>query len=679
MNVSDEIEEICKTVTKGVINTISEFTTALERQCALLNFEDIKSFKKGGILTTTFENVESKPQLEIDGSIKKGIITTLKRKSSLKENLPIQTNEQQHVLEKGTTLSNIANLVEKHIEQVATNVQIKRERFTNALCNEVEKEVKVKQEIHMPFPRKAVINKNRLDDINLDVFDDSIIEVPRTPLGVIVLEDSLQVSDSVRVTRARTKGRQKTVVNGVNDLKVESVAQKGSRTRIKKEKEINISIPEQSQKDAADGNNIIPKALSSSPQKQHVRCDNNSGVEKIQCFTAGNKEQQMREPERLEIVASVTESNVVTVNTAFSPTQNNKPICIIKPTRKNKPVGCVDNAVITNLSVTIDDVTTDDRDEATDSPQRIKRKVTQFFTPYENSPVRKYVQAYEKLGVATRSKAKLPTKVHKEPLATQNAKFQSTPLMTSKSKCSQTSSATKALISVTKKVSGTSLTGGRTGSALKASQTEFYERELRRKQKEEEALRKKKALMLAQTEERRRRREEREMKVQQLKMIKEKEKMKQLMSAEKAKEERFKQILAEKEAKFFKQKEEAAQKREAASKKDAERNQQENKKQVSAYLTYPVPLLPTPDCYDSDDNTSRPKIHIPYFQRKENLQKTLYQMLKLQLHKRLLFRNGSQTPNLKEIFPTIQPSKLKRTSSAIWNKTEMSILESMIA
>ncbi|KAF5295307.1 hypothetical protein FQA39_LY13172 [Lamprigera yunnana] len=40
------------------------------------------------------------------------------------------------------------------------------------------------------------------------------------------------------------------------------------------------------------------------------------------------------------------------------------------------------------------------------------------------------------------------------------------------------------------------------------------------------------------------------------------------------------------------------------------------------------------------------------------------------------FLAGPKTPNLMSIFPAIEPAKLKRTSSAIWNKTEMSTLAS---
>ncbi|KAF5275494.1 hypothetical protein FQA39_LY18638 [Lamprigera yunnana] len=48
----------------------------------------------------------------------------------------------------------------------------------------------------------------------------------------------------------------------------------------------------------------------------------------------------------------------------------------------------------------------------------------------------------------------------------------------------------------------------------------------------------------------------------------------------------------------------------------------------------------------------------------------------LLLFEKKFFLTGPKTPNLMSIFPAIEPAKLKRTSSAIWNKTEMSTLAS---
>lgn len=153
--------------------------------------------------------------------------------------------------------------------------------------------------------------------------------------------------------------------------------------------------------------------------------------------------------------------------------------------------------------------------------------------------------------------------------------------------------------------SNESLLGPKSLTSFKSSQAEFRERELRR-QKEAQ---KREALLQAQIEEKRRRREEKQLKAQQQREALEKEKLKHLEDAEKAREEKLKQTLAERDVKLIKQKEEMERKRQLAKKKALEEKLKEEKKKAElrnrdkmdlVYMATEAPLLPTPDCYDSD-------------------------------------------------------------------------------
>nr|XP_023012190.1 inner centromere protein-like [Leptinotarsa decemlineata] len=235
-------------------------------------------------------------------------------------------------------------------------------------------------------------------------------------------------------------------------------------------------------------------------------------------------------------------------------------------------------------------------------------------------------------------------------------------------------------------------------SALKASQVEFRDREKRRQEKENEALKKREALLLAQSEEKRRKREEKQLKAQLQREIIEKEKHK-LLEEQIRKEEKYKQTLVEKEAKLQKQKEEAEKKRQLVKKKADvikekegrlkeqegvyQRNEDElagklqkqtiRKKRLSSlpiYMTTQPPLLPTDDCYDSDNSGCQlTNKQISDWLKGRVLEKTLLTMQVVgEKMKNTLFSLQTHTPDLQEIFTIIDPRKLKRTSSAIWRK-----------
>lgn len=136
-------------------------------------------------------------------------------------------------------------------------------------------------------------------------------------------------------------------------------------------------------------------------------------------------------------------------------------------------------------------------------------------------------------------------------------------------------------------------------SAIKSSAAEFRERELKR-QKEVEARQKREALLQAQIEEKRRKREEKQIKAQQMREEIENKKRKHLETAEKSKEEKLKQQMAEREAKLMKQKEELEKKRQIAKQKAIGEKMKAQEVETPIYMIKKAPLLPTPDCYDSD-------------------------------------------------------------------------------
>lgn len=164
------------------------------------------------------------------------------------------------------------------------------------------------------------------------------------------------------------------------------------------------------------------------------------------------------------------------------------------------------------------------------------------------------------------------------------------------------------LANTTSKVTKSSLASPipKTMSAIKASAAEFRERELKR-QKEAEARQKREALLQAQIEEKRRIREEKQLKAQQLREAMEKEKKKHLEMVERVKEEKLKQQLAERDIKLQKQKDDLEKKRQMARQKASD-----EKVKDPIYMITKAPLLPTPDCYDSDsEDVERQKVDFP--------------------------------------------------------------------
>lgn len=229
---------------------------------------------------------------------------------------------------------------------------------------------------------------------------------------------------------------------------------------------------------------------------------------------------------------------------------------------------------------------------------------------------------------------------------------------------------------------------------------EYREREMQRREKEMEAIKKREAQIQAQIEEKKKKRLEKQMKAQQTREALEKTKIRTFEEIERSKEEKRKQVLAGKHDKIRKIQEETERKRAEAlrrameeRKKEEERRraaeeemerlkQQEQKKaaedprrtvtlkkktrNLPIYMRQKAPLLPTEDCYDSDDGRDR-QIKKPTWTSKERAEQQLRVMK--YLSKAMVnhfFQSNANTPDLRDIFEYIDPNKLKRTSSAIW-------------
>lgn len=149
-----------------------------------------------------------------------------------------------------------------------------------------------------------------------------------------------------------------------------------------------------------------------------------------------------------------------------------------------------------------------------------------------------------------------------------------------------------------------------------------------------------------------------------------------------AKEERTKQLMAEKEEKQAKLREEMERKRLQAKEKAAavkqlkeeeiklreKQNQQAPK--VPIYMSTEPPLLPTDDCYDSDDERSDGRrFRPPSWCSDSNLkEQELMQIIAGEKLKNTFYCRQAMTPDLRDIFESIDVRKLKRTSSAHWRK-----------
>ncbi|CAH1117575.1 unnamed protein product [Phaedon cochleariae] len=333
-----------------------------------------------------------------------------------------------------------------------------------------------------------------------------------------------------------------------------------------------------------------------------------------------------------------------------------------------------------------------------------KKQTKEIFSPFDKTPLKKKVEAFEKLEAAAmqqgeaqnakgnpKSETKTSTGRPKSKLVTPfTSRFM--PKTCSTSKINKLYPGNKLDTST----SGDSALSAKSVSVLKASQAEFREREKRRQEKEREALKKREALLAAQAEEKKRKREEKQLKAQQQRELLEKDKQKQLEEQQRKDEEKYKQAIAEKQEKMQKQREEAEKKRlvakekaqliklqeerdakeaaerdaRAAAKKEEKLKSHKAKQHgLPVYMVSKPPLLPTDDCYDSDCSDYGADYTTPEWAKEKALEKKqMVQIVAQEKLKNTFFCRKTHTPDLQEIFEIIDPRKLKRTSSAVWKK-----------
>lgn len=437
---------------------------------------------------------------------------------------------------------------------------------------------------------------------------------------------------------------------------------------------------------------------------------------------------------------STSEEEDTVAQTATTETRSNETFTATEQTSKavmnatvmvDKPSNSVMNStiVVANPKVVVDGnqeipsgLMTDDESEDeilpknnTRIPQATKSvKVKPVFSTYDQSPVKKKVEAFEKLNEVsdvvlqrgTRTKTKPSNRGQdrdKEETATVEPQI---PQNTVKEKAKMFSPLPSRFVpktfSTASKASRFNKTGStenlaaiRSASALKASQAEARERERIRREKEDEALRKRELLIQAQIEQKKRRNEEKQLKAQQQREMMDKEKQKlrdeqerkRMLVKTKALEEKRR----EDERRLQQKKEEdnraaqLAQQDEDISKLLQKNKQKQHQKPL--YMTTPCPLLPTEDCYDSDDDQRGNSTMIIcewtkgkmietcticaffFIISERNLHKSLKAMMAAgETIKNTMFSRQATTPDLQDIFEVIDRKKLKRTSSAVWHK-----------
>ncbi|KAF5275180.1 hypothetical protein FQR65_LT04212 [Abscondita terminalis] len=664
----EDFNEIVNTACKYIDEMEADFKKEIDWLDSIEN--DIEQFKKTGVLSTQTMRVISEVE-EMENAKENHKLTTKTNGRDKNSNSSSSTNSTKENIQanhqsssKRVTRNQSKLSAVKHHDNLITNpdsaIKVKLEKISPSVISDVQTNSDVQVKVEMPPPNKRPLRNTRKKKgidmsfkIKCEVIDeemekinsgrDSDVQIQNQAMDVVVLEDTINDHTPVRSTRSRTKIRKVKDQNNVAD--------------IKRDNEHEIKEPRRTRSLSKNEKNLL-----------------------------NDNEEPQSKKRKIEEEFEQTELNAVSTSTPISLNQFGVTELTNRPVPLNTTV-VLETATVQKEPVFFKNIMTDDEDIVDNSPpETIRQKKTKpVFSPYENSPVKKRVEAFEKLGTTSQ----IPSKTTRSKLLKQSS-FDNDANKTSSAqnlrelravvtplskKYFQPSSGSK-LPTIIPNSTYSLLNRAATAIKTSGSQLEFHEREIRRMQKDAEALKKKEALILAQTEEKRKKRKEREIKVQQTKMAIEKDKQKQLEIVEKAKEIKLKQMLAEKEAKFFKQKEEAAKKRAAVAKKasDIKRN---DEKFIPPYFKYETPLLPTPDCYDSDESSSNHRIKVPNFQKERVFSEMQKSMQNAENYKKMFFLSGPRTPNLQAIFPTIEPSKLKRTSSAIWNKTEMSMLNNL--
>nr|XP_022909257.1 inner centromere protein A-like [Onthophagus taurus] len=289
-----------------------------------------------------------------------------------------------------------------------------------------------------------------------------------------------------------------------------------------------------------------------------------------------------------------------------------------------------------NKQVHVDELLTDDEDDRPNIYMKSKGTTTKkpIFSQYGTSPVKKRVEAFEKLGAGqtqTTTKKKLKENSIKPshsikskqitPLKSGIPTYTNTPLSSSKMQSASKSTLKKIL-------------PPKTISALKTSQQEYIEREARRRAKEQEALRKKEALLQAKQQEIKRKNEEKQLKAQ----LKRAEEVDKIPHPHKL------------------------------AKMDLLNKVPQKKKVRPIYMDMTAPLLPLDDCFDSDDERQG-SYERPDWTRTRQLLPSLMRVTYAGMDfTNTFFMRKATTPNLEDLFGPMNKKKLQRTSSAVWTK-----------
>ncbi|KAG5674984.1 hypothetical protein PVAND_004926 [Polypedilum vanderplanki] len=320
-------------------------------------------------------------------------------------------------------------------------------------------------------------------------------------------------------------------------------------------------------------------------------------------------------------------------------------------------------------------------------PLPLKLKKNEVFNPYLSSPVKQKVQAFEKHSTlntpdvtkASSSssssskyntlKAGTPSKIgvytsKTTPLSNAKARYMSAVASSASSSSASTASSSKTSIK-------------KYGSITHDPQEE---KRKQREEKQQKAQLQREAIEKQKREQTLQQQREREEKFRKLMMEKEEQKRLEALKKKQLKENQERKYQEEK----LKKEEFLVPKEPLSASKDnslyikmqkqimidkaAQQQQQQKKKLQKDSNTYSFDMLNTDDSTDDESKPSKKRPDPPQWSRKQYRAK-LIQVQSFTNSDLLdaLFSSQPITVNLKEIFPSIEPRKLVRNSSAVWN------------
>lgn len=530
---------------------------------------------------------------------------------------------------------------------------------------------------------------------------DSDVVIQEEPVTVVVVTDSESETDKSSSNVSNTQSKKNTqemseteiLADQTNDVETEKTkrTKKGKKQTINKMKlKVKEEKPSQDEVKNTTQSSIQEVSVYEDALSENKTLDDNPSQIKNPVKVAKNPVDQLNETHIIHKNTTAKNSPAITDKIKETGVQLNcvvylehlRPTFTITQAQENLN----ETKILTNKSNN-SNLLTDDDDSIEVSPpvktpnkkQPVKTKP--IFSPYGNSPVKKRVAAFEKLGTAdaparvTRTKTRnLAAAAEKSPMqetrtmappSTTKTKKIYTPLMNNKlpTMIPQFDSKQK----INKNTSAVSTDSVKSLTAVKASRAELQERreeEQKRKQEHEnEVKRKKEALLQAKIEEQKRKREEKQMKAQKAREAKEKEK-----------EEKIRRIIQEKEEKLQKEEQMKREWMNTMAKKAAEEEKRQQmlkqeKLEQKRKLNKKPPPLPTDDLQDSDEEEENPKHKYvgPIWSQRQNLYPALYAQRHVPTAiTKEFFQMQAQTPDLLEIFENVNADILRRNSSAVW-------------